>query len=1319
MKQQKEVLRSKVQQEEGRRLRLSPIAAGVALAIGMSVSGGVFAAGEIFYDANDDGTISDSADSPLTWVAATHGSHDIQINADATINSIANTTGGTIGNGSGNAIILKSATNDKTLTITTAATDGAVVIVNGDISRNSNAKFNLTVGAADTGDAAFTLDINGAVDLGEGVMTVVGEGDATKVATANVSGNLTAASVILNDVSDTGTTVLVLDGSSVQIVAAKVVGGADAEGKMIVNNAAGVTFSGLVGEDSNGGADKTLDLITIGSTNADSTATFQTGVSATQITLGDGSNTDTITLNLAAQSAAMTVTGDIDGTAGDTSTINVVDATNAAAPDLVTITGEIGNSTAVTNLNVGSATQAGKVSVSGVTNATNITVTGGNAAAEDSLATLSGAVTADAINVTSINNGGDATLTLVDALSDKAGGSSLATTLTDTATAKAYLIADSGAGVTIAGTIDGAADNEGTLKVEGGTNLTTFSGNIGAIYDLLAITVGGATDDGDAKFSGTVAAQTITVSGTTAGDNNANFDGAVTAGSGGINITGAAASTATASFADNVTGAINLTKATSDATVTFDGTSSQTIGNAITANSDGDGAIVVTNTHDSYAIFSGAIGASAGNKVGSLTVGGSTIVGNAKFDSTVDATDINIGHASDWGGADNTVADFNGVVTASTIDLVGGTDASNVQKALATFSGNVTATAITLNDDTTVANLAQITFDGLSDQTIGGTIDGGAAGEGGVVVGTTGTTTFSGIIGGSAAIKSLSVSDGATVSLSKAVSTKASTDGVAVAAGGTLNVTDNLTMTHTQVSSTGDGLQLTGNSGSSKTATLATGVKKLTVAGNVTLDDQVLWTLNINGATTAGTDYSQISAASHTVVIDDANKLTITPTVPNAVAAGTQLKLIDATTLTFNNSKSVSDITVTDNSKVMDYVLSVDSNDLMITFNSASASSMGIATRHEVVVNRAFGALADGTDNTAWTAFSGLSTAAATEDAVEQMQPNNSASAGAASAAAGAVAGVVGGHQSNTTMASNRYGTARFASLTGESGISTGDTANEQAAWGQFFGSNVDQNLRNGVDGYTGETAGMALGWDTEVSADQRVGVSLSYAKTDVDGESASESQLDSETWQGSVYGTQYMKEYYIDWMVGYAEGDTDSQRTVDFGGLNRLASASYDSKTYSAKVGAGMPMDQGTWTMTPKADLSLVRIVTEEYTETGAGNLNLKVASADYDMAVLSFGSDFATRIEDANGVTIPRLSIMANYDMANEAAKSTNTFTGGGTSFVTEGAKAAEWGGKVGLGLDYESNHDESVISFDYSADMKQDFVNHAGSITFRKNF
>jgi len=305
-------------------------------------------------------------------------------------------------------------------------------------------------------------------------------------------------------------------------------------------------------------------------------------------------------------------------------------------------------------------------------------------------------------------------------------------------------------------------------------------------------------------------------------------------------------------------------------------------------------------------------------------------------------------------------------------------------------------------------------------------------------------------------------------------------------------------------------------------------------------------------------------------------------------------------------------------------------------------------------------------------------------------------------AAVGGVNNVISGRQSATRVAFNALGNA--------SGVSTGDNANDAVVWAQIFGSSATQDKVGTIDGYDADSNGLALGWETDKSGDL-MGLSVSYSDADVDGKSASSSHTDTTAVQVAAYGT-YGKA--TDWMVGYASGDNDTKRTA----LTGTASGKYDSNIFSAKVGhAFASSNTGAWTMTPKVDASYTNIDNDGYTETGAGNLNLIVASSSHDILTARAGAEFTQHIVDGDSVTIPRVNIMAGYDLSNDAASVSSTFTGGGSAFTTSAAEPEKASLQLGFGVDHVS--DDSTVSLDLNADLRSDYDSMSGSLTFKSKF
>ena len=189
--------------------------------------------------------------------------------------------------------------------ITTAATTKGTIAVSG----GATADFDGDIGTTGERLAAMTIAV--------GTSKVTAFGD-----------------VFVNTITfaDDATSELTLDGTAAQIVSGAITGTNGSDGRLIVVNAAGVTFQGNIGASTLdtiivGGATNSVATfegtvavtsdIFVGQNTTDGTATFKNTVTASTIEFGSGSNPDTNSITFDATGGAFAVTGDISDAASE------------------------------------------------------------------------------------------------------------------------------------------------------------------------------------------------------------------------------------------------------------------------------------------------------------------------------------------------------------------------------------------------------------------------------------------------------------------------------------------------------------------------------------------------------------------------------------------------------------------------------------------------------------------------------------------------------------------------------------------------------------------------------------------------------------------------------------------------------------------------------------------------------------------------------------------------------------------------------------------------------------------------------------------
>jgi outer membrane autotransporter protein len=273
--------------------------------------------------------------------------------------------------------------------------------------------------------------------------------------------------------------------------------------------------------------------------------------------------------------------------------------------------------------------------------------------------------------------------------------------------------------------------------------------------------------------------------------------------------------------------------------------------------------------------------------------------------------------------------------------------------------------------------------------------------------------------------------------------------------------------------------------------------------------------------------------------------------------------------------------------------------------------------------------------------------------------------------------------------------------------------------WAQAFGGAADQDTRDGVKGFESDTIGFAVGTDTAISETARVGVSLAYGQSDVDGDSAAQTQSDIDTYQATLYGTYVPTDngYFVDGFLSYALNNTEANRNGVVAG-SRI-NADYDTSVYRAVAKVGKEYETEIVKLTPSFALDYAHISTEDYTETGgAGRLNVDADAQNIFVARGELEADETFQLQNGSHVR-PFASVGAQYDFVGDEYSTTSTYAGTTGTFTTTGADVAQASALFGTGVDWEANDGSFILSAEANSQVKEDFFGYSGSVTARWKF
>lgn len=1270
-------------------------------------------------DANGAIVVDNANGSGVTFNSAIGGSNSV--NTIAVGNGAAGIAvfGGTV-NANGN-ITVGTGTNNGTATFKNTVTAGGIVLGGTNAASTNAVTFDATggsfgvTGAISTAGATpvnsltviggNTVTFNSAIDIGTTGDTITIGADSANQG-ALFKGSVTAASITVGAGANADTNTLTFDSAG----GATTVTGAISEG-----NAADTTVINVTGTAANGtiiASDVNIgtlagDVITVGSDDTANGAklSLRGDVTAGSIVLGGGTTAGTNTLvfdkngtsavNAAISGGAATDTNAIvvGGTNGNTTVVNLSQAIGSNINTL-TIDAEAANAAATLNTtkNISATTITLKADTGGANNAA-LTVNSNGA----NTVTVAGAVAME-----DAAGNGNAVLTLTN---DQDGIGTLGLTgsiTTNTTGNGALVIGDTTAANITAATVTGSIGATGTRLASVTIKKASTLAVTGDVY-ATTLTLGDT------------AGTTLTLSGTTAQTIGASITGTANIGAVAVNNdvtfgTGSnetIANIASMTVANGKTATLAGTGAVDVNTITLAGASGSTLAvtgaKTITSDIDSDSNAKGVVTIGENTTVVGSVGTT--NGLSSVTVADNktlTIDANAGA-RTLKATTITLANSGNGAtlaldnanGAANTITVTGAVATATTGKGAIALGATN--RTDATFNGAVGSSSAALNTasvanssvltakgnyyvNTTTLNGAAsgLTFSGTSAQTFGGAVAAGGAGEGVVTFSNDVTLTSTGnnVLGSSTGDKLASI----TIDAGKSLTTAGATgfNATTITNSGTLNLANTLSVTGTT-------LELGGNAASK---------------------------IVMSSPSTSYSGGTLISATGSTV--DATNAVSF---VPHSTFNSGSLTLVDGNGAAGTANDSVNKWNVTSNA-LTTYTVSIDgSNDVILTATQKSAGAIAgtLGTTTEAVNALAAGVEATKADTTVANAYNTALLAGGSEakKAAEQSQPNVTASAGQAitSAARGSAGAVA------ARLASARTG-VQVAGLQ-ETGVAAGDGAKRNGGWAKAFGNIANQDDRDGVAGYDSHTYGVAVGMDNKVTETVRLGAALSYANSDVDGNDSGNSQSDIDSYQVAVYGSYEPGKYYVEGQVAYAYNKVDTSRQITFGGLNRTASGSYDANQYTATLGAGVPLKQNAFTITPKAGLFYSYTDPDKYTETGAGALNLEVTPDATSILEGSLGVVAAYDHKTSAGVVRPEARAAVLYEFLGDTGAATSKFTGAGASFETKGLEPAQLGGTLGFGVGYTTADGVWEIRGDYDAELREDFVGHSGMLTGRINF
>ena len=238
--------------------------------------------------------------------------------------------------------------------------------------------------------------------------------------------------------------------------------------------------------------------------------------------------------------------------------------------------------------------------------------------------------------------------------------------------------------------------------------------------------------------------------------------------------------------------------------------------------------------------------------------------------------------------------------------------------------------------------------------------------------------------------------------------------------------------------------------------------------------------------------------------------------------------------------------------------------------------------------------------------------------------------------------------------------------------------------WVKGFEYEGRQSAQEESTGYHSRILGGMIAYDRPIGENTRGGLGFGYARGTINGD-----KFDASTNFNTYNATAYIGHEFGPWFVngGASVGwsEYSSVRHIVYPGVDRTAKAEYRGQAYTGFVSTGYHFYAKKFTITPIASLQYTRMHLNGYTETGAGDVNLRVKSQSYNFLESGLGMKVERSFKDSHGRTyVPEGHFNWFHEFANPDLGQTARYTAAGSSsFKTSGLRTDDNTFNVGGGL------------------------------------
>ncbi len=192
---------------------------------------------------------------------------------------------------------------------------------------------------------------------------------------------------------------------------------------------------------------------------------------------------------------------------------------------------------------------------------------------------------------------------------------------------------------------------------------------------------------------------------------------------------------------------------------------------------------------------------------------------------------------------------------------------------------------------------------------------------------------------------------------------------------------------------------------------------------------------------------------------------------------------------------------------------------------------------------------------------------------------------------------------------------------------------------------------------YEFSTVGTTLGVDYRFTDQLVAGVAFGYSFTDneIDRDAG---DVNVNAFGGSIFGTYYGEDWYVDVLGSYSRNDYDTHRKIRFTSAVREAVGDTEGDEFTAAFGGGYTFRFGGLSLEPRARFEYISLNIDGFTETGAQGLDLEFDDDSFTSLTTLLGLNAAYAISTDFAVLQPQIRAGWKYEFMNNSEMVTARF-------------------------------------------------------------